>query len=191
MRFTPPTPSPMPTSTRSPRSRAKLEALLAATDGHNLERRSRSPPTRCGCRPGTPMSSGFPAASGAAWRLSPAAVEARHAAARRADQPPRCGIGALARSIPRAVSGDRHRCHSRSVLPRQRRRLDPRARPRLRHSLAGQLHVLARTEGAAAAGRGTAAGRSQADARTRARGCAPIQKRGRRRARRACSVSRN
>ena len=36
--------------------------------------------------------------------------------------------------------------HPRSLLPRQRRRLDPRARPRPRHPVGGQLLVLARPE---------------------------------------------
>src|SRR6267143_427765 len=44
------------------------------------------------------------------------------------------------------------------LLPRQRRRLDPRARPRLRHPVAGQLLRLARAEGAAPGGRGEAGG---------------------------------
>ena len=81
--------------------------------------------------------------------VPPAAVEARHAAARRADQPPRRRIGRVARAVPRALSRHRHRGHARSLLPRQRRRLDPRARPRPRHPVAGQLLLVARAEGAA------------------------------------------
>ena len=40
--------------------------------------------------------------------------------------------------------------HPRSLLPRQRRRVDPRARPRPRHSVEGQLQLLARAEGSSA-----------------------------------------
>ena len=76
-----------------------------------------------------------------------AAVQARHAAARRADQPPRRRVGRLARAVPAALSRHRRRDHPRSLLPRQRRRVDPRARPRLGHSVQGQLLDLARAEG--------------------------------------------
>ena len=72
---------------------------------------------------------------------------ARPAAARRADQPPRRRVGRLARAPPRRVSGHGRRGHPRPLLPRQRRRLDPRARPRRRHPLGGQLLLLARAEG--------------------------------------------
>ena len=68
-------------------------------------------------------------------RAVPAAAQrARPAAARRADQPPRRRVGRLARAAPRRVQGHRRRRHPRSLLPRQRRRLDPRARPRPRAS---------------------------------------------------------
>ncbi len=105
--------------------------------------------------------------------MPPAAVETRHAAARRADQPPRRGVGALARALPRGIPRHRHRGHPRPLLPRQRRRLDPRARPRPRHPVAGQLLVVARAEGEAAAGRRAAAGGAQEDAGPRARVGAP------------------
>ena len=59
--------------------------------------------------------------------------------------------------------------HPRPLLPRQRRRLDPRARPRPRHSLRGQLLGLAGAEAEAARagrprGRGAPAARSSASA---------------------------
>ena len=81
--------------------------------------------------------------------VPPAAVATRHAAARRADQPPRRRIGRLAGALPQGLHRHRRRRDSRPLLPRQRRRLDPRARPRPRHSLGGQLLVLARAEGKA------------------------------------------
>ena len=43
--------------------------------------------------------------------------------------------------------GHRGRGDARPLFPRQRRRVDPRARPRLRHSVEGQLQLVARAEG--------------------------------------------
>ncbi len=81
--------------------------------------------------------------------VPPAAAAGRHAAARRAHQPPRRRVGGLARALPQGVQGLRRRDHPRPLLPRQRGRLDPRARPRGGHPLGGQLLVLARAEGPA------------------------------------------
>ena len=82
--------------------------------------------------------------------LPAAALLARPAAARRADEPPRRRVGALARALPRRLQGHRRRGHPRPLLPRQRRRLDPRARPRPRHPVPGQLLLVARAEAGAA-----------------------------------------
>ena len=83
-----------------------------------------------------------------------AAGRAGPAAARRAHQPPRRRVGRLARAAPGGVQGHDRRRHPRPLLPRQRRRLDTRARPRPRHPLRGQLLGLARAEaGAAGSGR--------------------------------------
>ncbi len=87
-----------------------------------------------------------------------AAVEARHAAARRADQPPRRRERRLARAVPAALPGHRDRGDARPLLPRQRGRVDPRARPRLRHSVEGQLQLVARAEGSAPRDRSEAGG---------------------------------
>ena len=46
--------------------------------------------------------------------------------------------------------GHRRGRHPRPLLPRQRRRVDPRARPRHRHPLQGQLHRLAASRSATA-----------------------------------------
>ena len=78
--------------------------------------------------------------------LPPAALGARPAAARRADQPPRRRVGRVAGAAPRGVRRHRRRRDPRPLLPRQRGRLDPRARPRPGHPLEGQLLVLARAE---------------------------------------------
>ena len=61
-----------------------------------------------------------------------AARAARHAAAGRADQPPRRRERGLAGAAPGRVSRHRRRGHPRPLLPRQRGRLDPGARPRAR-----------------------------------------------------------
>ena len=77
--------------------------------------------------------------------LPAAARPARPAAARRADQPSRRRKRELARRPSAQLSRRHPHRHPRPLLPRQRHRLDPRARPRPRHSLRGQLHRLART----------------------------------------------
>ena len=103
-------------------------------------------------------------------RAVPAAAEAaRPAAARRAHQPPRRRVGGLARAPSQGLSGHRRRRHPRSLLPRQRRRLDSRARSRPGHSLAGQLLVVARAEAAASRARGEGREPSPAHAAARAR----------------------
>ena len=86
-----------------------------------------------------------------------AALRARHAAARRADQPPRRRERGLARALPGAVQGHGRGNHARPVLPGQRRQVDPRARPGRGHSVGGQLLQLAGAE-AEAHGRGGEAG---------------------------------
>ena len=94
--------------------------------------------------------------------LPAAAQQARHAAARRADQPSRRRIGRLAGAPPCRVPRHRRGRHPRPLLPRQCRGLDPGARPRRRHPVGGQLHLLAEAEGAAAG-----AGRKDRRARRR------------------------
>ena len=95
------------------------------------------------------------------------AAQAGHAAARRAHEPPRRRVGRVARAVPAGVPGHRGRHHPRPLLPGQRGRLDPRARPRRRHPVGGQLLLLARAEEEpAAAGR---EGRVEAAAHARPR----------------------
>ncbi len=101
--------------------------------------------------------------------LPAAALEARHAAARRAHQSSRRRERRLARALPRRVSGHRRGRHPRPLLPRQRGGLDPRARPRSRHPLAGQLLLVARAEEQAARGGGEAAQRPRPHPAARAR----------------------
>ena len=103
-------------------------------------------------------------------RALPAApLGARPAAPRRADEPPRRRVRLLARALPRRLQGRRDRRHPRPLLPRQRRRLDPRARPRPRHPVPGQLLLVARAEAGPPRRRGEAGVRPPPHARPRAR----------------------
>src|SRR5690348_760288 len=75
----------------------------------------------------------------------------------------------MARALSRGISEHRRRRDARPLLSRQRREVDSRAGSRARHSLAGQLLLLARTEGEASRARRTRARSAAQDARTRAR----------------------
>ncbi len=95
------------------------------------------------------------------------AAAARSAAARRADQPSRRRERGLARALPARVPGHRRGRDPRSLLPGQRGRLDPGARPRRRHPLGGELHLLAgaEAEAAGAGGEGRVGAAAHAGAR--------------------------
>ena len=75
----------------------------------------------------------------------------------------------VARALPARLQGHRRRGHARPLLPRQRRRLDPRARPRPRDPVQGQLLLVARAEAGAPRRRGEAGVGPPAHARARAR----------------------
>jgi hypothetical protein len=125
-------------------------------------------------------------------RAVPAAAAAPgHAAARRADQPPRRGERRVARAPPAGVPGHGGGDHPRPLLPRQRRRLDPRARQGAGDPVEGQLLVVARPEAQAARAGGE--GREQPPAHSRARvgGVADFAARGRPRARPASRPTRS
>ena len=66
--------------------------------------------------------------------LSAPALVPGSAAPRRADEPPRRRVGRMAGAPSRELPRHRDRGHPRPLLPRQRGRLDPRARPRPRAS---------------------------------------------------------
>src|SRR3546814_13292940 len=74
------------------------------------------------------------------------AAEARHAAARRTDQPPRRRVGRLAGTLPGGISRHRGGGDPRPLFPRQRGRLDPRARSWPWAAVRRQLLVLAGAE---------------------------------------------
>ena len=81
-----------------------------------------------------------------------AAGQARHPAARRADQPPGCGVGGVARALSQGVCGLHHAGHARSLFPGQHHPVDAGARSRPRRALQGQLLELAGAEGQAPRG---------------------------------------
>ena len=102
---------------------------------------------------------------------------ARPAAARRAHQPPRRRERAVAGAAPGEVRRHRRRRHPRPVLPRQRRPVDPGARPRPRLSLRGQLLDLPGDQAVAPEGRGPEGRQARQAAQGRAR-VGPLQRQG-------------
>ena len=105
----------------------------------------------------------------------------RHAAARRADQPPRRGERRLARAPPARVPGDDRRGDARSLLPRQRRGLDPGARSRRRASPGrGTIRRGSSRSGSASRARRRPSRRGSARWRASSSGCAPRRARARR-----------
>ena len=91
--------------------------------------------------------------------VPPAAVQARHAAARRAHQPPGRRMRRVAGGVPQALPRHRGGHHPRPLLPGQRRRVDSGTRPRRRHSVEGQLQHLAGAEGSPPGGGAEVRGR--------------------------------
>ena len=138
------TPTRPPTSSRACRSRSTPPTPGTST------RSSTRRWTRCACRPPTPTSPSSPAASAAASRSAGCCSRAPDLLL--LDEPTNHldaeSVG-VARAAPRGVQGHDRRRHPRSLLPRQRRGLDPRARPRPRPPVQGQLLELARAEAGA------------------------------------------
>ena len=124
---------------RSASTRQRLGTRSRARDRHG----------RAALPPGDAESRRSPAASGAAWRSARLLLEQPDLLL--LDEPTNHldaeSVAWLERHLHEYPRNGRRR-HARSLLPRQRRRLDPRARPRPRHSVRGQLHVLARAEAA-------------------------------------------
>ena len=150
-----------------------------AVEGAGADRPGRRLEPRRDARPGDGRAAppgGRPRRDHAVGRRAPprrtragAALLARPAAARRADEPSRRRVGRLARALPRVLQGHRRRGHPRSLLPGQRRRLDPRARPRQGTPVRGQLLLLARAEAGPARRRGEDGVGAAAHAGARAR----------------------
>ena len=111
-----------------------------AVQGAGADRPARCLEPRRDARPGDGRAAppgGRPRRDDAFGRRAPpgrtrtsSALLTRPAAPRRADEPSRRRVGRLARALPRVLQGHGRRGHPRSLLPRQRRGLDPRARPR-------------------------------------------------------------
>ena len=148
----------------------EVQEQLDALDAWDLDSRLELAMDALRCPPGDTLDRGALGRRAAPGGAVPAAAAAaRHPAARRAHQPPRRRVGGLARAAPAALRGHRHRGHPRPLLPRQRGRLDPRARPRPRHPVEGQLLVVAGAEAGAAAARAEGRERAPEDAGARAR----------------------
>ena len=69
-RSTRPTPSEDADFDKLAAEQAKLEAILAASDGTTWSASWKSPPMRCACRRGMPRSATCPAVKSAAWRCA-------------------------------------------------------------------------------------------------------------------------
>ena len=130
---------------------------------------SRSPWTRCACRRATPTSPRSPAASGAASRCARSCCEKPDLLL--LDEPTNHldaeSVAWLERHLAEYPGHGRRR-HARPLLPRQRGRVDPGARPRPGHPVRRQLLVLAGAEAGAAGPRGEAGERPPQDAGPRA-----------------------
>ena len=149
---------------------ARLQDAIEAVGGWELDRTVEMAMDALRVPPGDARTSRRSRAASAARGALPAAPgAARHAAPRRADQPPRRRVRGVAGAVPPGVPGHGGGGHPRPLLPRQRGRLDPGARPRRRHPLAGELLVLARAEAGAPRTGGEGGSRPPADARARAR----------------------
>ena len=143
-------PSPTPTSTRcSPRWARCRRRSTPPTPGTSTPSSSRRW-TRCAPRRATPASRTSPVVRSAASR-SPSCC-CRSPTCCCSTSPPTTstpracsGSSSTSQKYPGAVIAD----HPRPVLPRQRRRVDRRGRPRPPHRLRGQLLDLPREEGRA------------------------------------------
>ena len=124
-------------------SRRGCRSRSTRTTSGTSTTRSRSRWTRCACRPADADVDEALGRREAPRRAVPRAARgAGHAAARRADEPPRRRKRRVARAVSRtsfpgtvvAVTHDRYFLDNVAEL-------DSRARSRLRHSVRGQLHV--------------------------------------------------
>jgi energy-dependent translational throttle protein EttA len=109
---------------------AELQEKIDAADAGSSSAPSTSRWTRCAARRRRRRHQALGRRAPPRGAVPPAAAEARPAAARRADQPSRRRVRRLARALPARIHRHRRGGDPRPLLPRQRRRLDPRARSR-------------------------------------------------------------
>ena len=114
---------------------SRLQEPLSTPSAAGSSSGTRSRPTRCACRRGTRSSTSSRAARSAAWPCAACCSPRPTCCRRRADQPSRRRTDRRLEKYLEGVSVHRHRSHARSLLPRQRGRMDSRARSRSWHSL--------------------------------------------------------
>ena len=140
-------PTPTPTTRSSARCRPSSRTRSTPPTRGTSSATSRSPWTRCAARPTTPTSPRCRAASGAASRCAACCSPSPTCC---------CSTSRPTTSTPRPSPGSSGSCrsttgtvvaitHDRYFLDNVAR-LDPRARPRPRHPVRGQLLVVARAE---------------------------------------------
>ena len=151
-----------PTSTSSPRNRRGLRRS-SPRPAPTPRTRWRSPPTPCACRRGDASIRNL---SGGEKRRVARCASCCSRAARTCC----CSTSRPTTSTPNRSNGwSQYLCrfpgtvvarHPRPLLPRQRRRVDSRTRPRPRHPVEGQLLLLAGAEGSTPRNRAEAARRA-------------------------------
>ena len=155
----------------------QLQEELDAADAWDIDSQLEQAMDALRCPPPDEPSPTSPVVRAPRRAVQAAAVQARPAAARRADQPPRRRERAVARAAPRRLQGRDPGRHPRPVLPGQRRRVDPRTRPRPRLPVRGQLLDLSGEEGRAPRGAGPQ-GRQAAEAAAGGTRLGPLRRQG-------------
>ena len=126
---------------------AQLQEKIEAANGWELENVLDLAMDALRCPPrGSKVGSAVRRREAPGGALPPHDPGAGYPVARRADEPSRCRIRAMARAASSAVQGHGHRRDPRPLLPRQRGRMDFGIGSRPWHSVPGELHVLVGAE---------------------------------------------